>query len=238
MRGIAITQKQSGEKDFPVLSIFSDDELECLDSDNPLQPKSDSLSNQYDGLSTYFRALGQLKPLSKGEDILLGKRIAESQDDEIIQQARQRLAEGSFRLVIHLAKEIKNGNPLLDMRDLIQSGYLGLMTAVDKYKYKYKEREISFSTFSYWRIKKAIYESVGAEQNLVHVPKERQDRIRKYKKSTQQLRDSLSREPNLDEIAQRMNLPKAAVEVIAIAVHQEEMVYIDHLESREESNSA
>jgi hypothetical protein len=30
-----------------------------------------------------------------------------------------------------------------------------------------------------------------------------------------------------------MNLPLAKVEMIAIAAHQEEMVYIDHLESRE-----
>lgn len=232
---IAIKQQQSGEQDFPVLSLFSDEDLPFLDSDNPLQSKAASLSNQYDGLSLYFRALGNLKPLSKGEDILLGKRIAESQDDEIREQARQRLAEGSFRLVIHLAKEIKNGNPLLDMRDSIQAGYLGLMMAIDKYDYK---RGIRFSTFSYWWIKKSIYQSVGAQQHLVHVPKERQERMSKYKKTSRQLRDSLGREPSLAEIAQRMNLPKAAVEVIALAVHQEEMVYIDHLESREESNSA
>jgi RNA polymerase primary sigma factor len=225
-----IQTKQSDEKDFP----FSDYEWEFLDSDNPLQPEPASASSQYDGLSLYFRASGQLKPLSKGEDLRLGKRIAESQDDDLREQARQRLAEGSFHLVIHIAKEIKKNNALLDMRDSIQAGYLGLMTAVDKYDYK---RGIRFSTFAYWWIKKAIYESIEAQQNLVRVPKGLRDYIRKYKKTSWQLRNSLSREPSLSEIAQSMNLPLTKIEVIAMAVHQEEMVYFDHLENLEESNS-
>jgi len=224
-----IQTKQSDEKDFP----FSDDEWEFLDSDNPLQPEPASASSQYDGLSLYFGASEQLEPLSKEEEILLGKRIAESQDDEIIQQARQRLAEGSFQLVIHLAKEVKKGNALLDMRDSIQAGYLGLMTAVDKYDYK---RGIRFSTFAYWWIKKAIYESIEAQQNLVLVPKGLRDYIRKYKKTSWQLRNSLSREPGLAELSNSMNLPLAKVEMIAIAVHQEETIYIDGLESLDESD--
>ena len=109
--------KQSEEKDVP----FSNTEGEFWASDNPID--SASLS-QYDGLSLYFRASGQLEPLSQEEELFLGQRIAESQTDEIIQQARQRLAEGSCQLVIHLAKEIHKGNALLDMRDLIQAGYL------------------------------------------------------------------------------------------------------------------
>ena len=216
--------KQSDEQNFPV----SDDEWEFLSSDNPLQPEPASASSQYDGLSLYFRASGQLKPLSEGEDLFLGKQIAYSQDVDAKEEARQRLAEGSFQLVIHLAKEVKKGNALLDMRDSIQAGYLGLMTAVDKYDYK---RGIRFSTFAYWWIKKAIYESREVQQNLVRVPQSLRDSIRKYKKTSWQLRNSLGREPSLTEISSSMNISLAKVEMIAIAVHQEETIYIDGLES-------
>jgi len=225
-----IQKEQSDEKDFP----FSDEEWEFLDSDNSLQSDSTSLSERYDGLSLYFCTSGKLKPLSEGEDVTLGKQIAESQDDKKREQARQRLAEGSFHLVIHLAKESKKQNARLDMRDLIQAGYLGLMKAVDKYDYK---RGIRFSTFSYWWIKKAIYEWVKTQQNLVRVPKRLQAQIGKYKKASWQLRSSLGREPSLAEISISMNLPEATVEEIAMAAHQEEMVYIDHLESQDESAS-
>jgi len=221
--------RQSEEKDFSL----SDYEWEFLDSDNPLQLEPASASSQYDGLSLYFRAWGQLEPLSKEEELFLGKRIAESQDDEMIQQARQRLAEGSFQLVIHIAKEIKKGNALLDMQDLIQAGYLGLMTAVDKYDYK---RGIRFSTFAYWWIKKAIYESIETQQNLVHVPKGLREQIGKYKKTSFKLRNSLGREPSLTEISSSMNISLAKVEMIAIAAHQEEIIYIDGLESIDESD--
>ena len=132
-----------------------------------------------------------------------------------------------------LAKEVKKGNALLDMRDHIQAGYLGLMTAVDKYDYK---RGIRFSTFAYWWIKKAIYESIEAQQNLVRVPQGLRDYIRKYKKTSWQLRNSLGREPSLAELSNSMNLPLAKVEMIDIAAHQEETIYIDGLESLDESD--
>jgi len=222
-----IKTKQSDEEDFP----FSLEEWEFL-NDNSLQPESASLS-QYDGLSLYFRASGQLKPLSEGEEHCLSKQIAESQDVDVKEQARQRLAEGSYKLVIHIAKEIKKGNALLDMRDSIQAGYLGLMTAIDKYDYN---RGIRFSTFAYWWIKKAILESVSSQQNLVRVPKGLRDCIRKYKKTSFKLRNSLGREPSLAEISSSMNISLAKVEMIAIAAHQEEIIYIDGLESIDESD--
>jgi len=183
------------------------------------------MAAQYDGLSLYFRALGKLEPLSKEDELLLGKQIAESKDVDAKEQAKQRLAEGSSRFVIHLAKEIQKKKAWSDIRDLSQAGYLGLMTAIDKYDYKL---EIRFSTFSYWWIKKAMYESVTSQQNLVSVPKGLREQIGKYKKTFWQLRNSLSREPSLAEISIGMNLPEATVEMIAIAVHQEELVYLDH----------
>lgn len=213
---------------------FSDEGWELLEKDNLSQQDSALSSEQYDEMSLYFSKSGKPQPLSKGEDIALGKKIAESQSFEKKEQARQRLAEGSFYLLIHIAKEIKNQNQQLDIRDLIQAGYLGLMRAVDKYDYK---RGIRFSTFSYWWIKKEIYESVKTQQELVHIPKWLKEQIGKYRKTSWQLKNTLGREPSLAEIAKSMNLPQAKVELIAIVANPDKIVYIEHLESQDESDS-
>lgn len=125
----------------------------------------------------------------------------------------RKFIESNLRLVVNVAK--RYGHSKLSLLDLINEGNLGLIRAVNKYDYK---EGFKFSTYAIWWIKQAIVRAIAEQGRTIKIPVYMIETINRCIKTINNLSQELNREPTLDEIATKMNMPIAKViEIINIA---------------------
>lgn len=127
-----------------------------------------------------------------------GKRIAE--DSEEVLDAKQALVNSNLRLVMSIAKKYAgSGIPYSDLYlDIIQEGNLGLIKAAEKFD---PERKFRFSTYATWWIRQSITRYIMENHNLVIMPVNASESLRKVNKAKTRLNAELKRKPTLDELA-------------------------------------
>ncbi len=113
------------------------------------------------------------------------------------QEAKRGLSEGNLRLVVSIAKKYRNRG--LSFLDLIQEGNAGLMRAVDKFEYR---RGFKFCTYATWWIRQAITRAVADQSRTIRIPVHMVETMSRVRNVSRKLRQSLGREPTLEEIAQ------------------------------------
>ncbi len=98
--------------------------------------------------------------------------------------------------------------PSLDEEDLVGSGIIGLIEALDRFE---PSRGVQFSTYATWRIKGAMIDEI---RKTSPAPRSFFSQFRQVHQAEEQLRQSLNREPSREEIATRLGWNVNAVEQV------------------------
>ena len=149
-----------------------------------------------ESIRTYLKEIKNIPLLTAEEEIELSKKIKKGSE-----AARKKMIRSNLRLVINLAKKYSHlGTPLMD---LIEEGNIGLMKAVEKFDPK---RGYRFSTYAAWWIKQSITRSIYEQGRLIRIPAYMNERIAKWKKTTEQLSQKLKRQPTYKELTKRLRI--------------------------------
>lgn len=124
-------------------------------------------------VSQYLKEIAAAPLLTRQEERTLAQRISEGDAE-----ARDLFVTSNLRLVVSIAKKYQgNGLALID---LIQSGNIGLLKAVDKFD---GNKGTKFSTYATWWIRKETIRAINFEGRTVRLPTHIIDKIYKIRKA-------------------------------------------------------
>ena len=178
------------------------EEIEELAKEDLVDPESLIENfNIDDPVRMYLKEIGKVPLLSPDEEVDLAMKMAEGDED-----AKKRMAEANLRLVVSIAKRyVGRGMQFLD---LIQEGNLGLIKAVDKFNYT---KGYKFSTYATWWIRQSITRAIADQSRTIRIPVHMVETINRIVRTSRQMVQELGREPNVEELAGRLNLPPSRV---------------------------
>lgn len=141
------------------------------------------------------------------------------------QKAREQMINGNLRLVLSVIQKFTNRGENLD--DLFQVGCIGLMKAIDNFD---PSQNVRFSTYGVPMIIGEIRRHLR-DNNPIRVSRSMRDTAYKAMQAKEALTNQNSREPTIEEIAQKMGSRKEdvvmALEAIVEPVSLFEPVYSD-----------
>lgn len=139
--------------------------------------------------------------LTKCEELLKQNNVREN--------LRNKMLESNLRLVVSIAKKYQGKG--LPFTDLIQEGNIGLMKALDKFNHHLGHK---FSTYATWWIKQTVMRSISEQSRVIRIPLHMMNTIHKIKQKEHEMLQSLGREAKIEELAEKLEMPKSRVNAI------------------------
>ncbi len=199
-----------------------------------LKPQRES-----DPLALYLKQISKYALLTAEDELSLGERIQKSRhamgavaalresgtltvteyEDQYpkheadLLACKNRMISSNLRLVVSIAKNYQHRG--LSLLDIIDEGNIGLIEAVERFDYT---RGCRFSTYGTWWIRQAIIKSLADKGRVIRIPIHMLNTIKKCYFVAKQLTQELGRDPNADELADKLGMdPKKVKEIMKLS---------------------
>ena len=166
-------------------------------------------------LDIYFSEVHHYTPLSREEEVRLGKLIRGGDEDALSQ-----LVNANLRFVVSIAKQFSRyGVPL---EDLINEGNLGLIEAAKRFD---ERRGYKFISYAVWWIRQSIMIALAQQSKAVRMPLNRARALHRLRKANTKLEQQLERTPRADDLAKELGVSEDEVKDTLPLMH--EAVFLD-----------
>lgn len=156
-------------------------------------------------LTSYLRDISKYKILPQDEIACLIEKA--QQGDEL---AKNKVIQANLRFVVTIAKQFQNrGIPLMD---LISSGNMGLVKAVDKYDVT---RGTNFLSYAVWWIRQCIYNSIYWQAREIRLPMSQQLILINIIDATNKFYQINCRQPSSEEISELIGIPVEQIDYLS-----------------------
>ena len=156
------------------------------------------MRNRRNSLSDYMKSLYGIEPLTMQEERELAERIAKG--DEL---ALETLVTHNLRFVVTTIKNTPTWHHSgVDMEDLIGLGNEALLLAAKKWK---PMDDIRFISYARQVILTEVNRGVANTKNLIRLPVNVTEEIRRMRYTERILTQKLGREPTLNEVSKELN---------------------------------
>lgn len=133
-----------------------------------------------------------------------------------MQETKDSFIRSNLRLSVDIARKYSRNDTQL--MDLIQEGNIGLMRAVDKFDYRKGYR---FSTYAVWWIRQYIMRSALLSVTSLNIPAHILLKIRKVIRTSVRFIQETGREPTIEELSERLNIPVEKTKGLMDMMHKE-----------------
>jgi len=155
-------------------------------------------------LDLYLEELSRYPLLTPAEEDEVARRAQEGD-----RAAFERLIRSNLRFVISVAKKYQNRG--ISFLDLIQEGNVGLVTAARKFD---PDQGVKFISYAVWWIRQAILASLAKHSRAVRLPLNRATELARIIRVRETLRQTLGRDPSIEEIGLEAQLEPATVDML------------------------
>ena len=153
-------------------------------------------------LEKYLQEIGHENLISTEEEVELAQRIKKGD-----RKALEKLTKANLRFVVSVAKQYQNQG--LSLPDLINEGNVGLIKAAEKFD---ETRGFKFISYAVWWIRQSILQAIAEQSRIVRLPLNQVGSVNKTKRMMGKFEQEHERQPNIEEIAEEVDLPKEKIE--------------------------
>jgi RNA polymerase primary sigma factor len=146
--------------------------------------------------------------LTSAQEVRLAKRIERGDV-----RAKDEMVECNLGLVVSVARSFRGRGVPFD--DLVQEGTLGLVRAVERFDYR---RELRFSTYAVWWIRRSLVNALGGAR-AIRIPPAAGQQLAAVVRAEDELRKLAPGPPAVQAIADRTGLSVRTVRALRDAPH-------------------
>lgn len=178
-----------------------------------LQPHLDSKASYSEPLAKHYPELVDLQKTLIAIEESTGLRLSEIKarnkrlcsEEAKLGSTKKAMIEANLRLVLSIARSYTGRG--LAFSDLIQSGNLGLIKAVERFECRFG---CKFSTYATGWIRQAITQAIADQGRNIRLPRHKIDEIHHLNRTKRQLLQEKGLKPTAQELADRLGvaLPK------------------------------
>jgi RNA polymerase primary sigma factor len=172
------------------------------------------LKSRKNALTDYLQSLYGIPTLTQEEEADLAHRIAQGND-----YALEKLVTHNLRFVVSVIKKMPNwSHSNMPMEDLLSFGNEALMNAARKWQ---PQGKIRFASYAKKFIQLDVQRGVANTKNIIRLPVNITEEVRRIKYATRMLTQELGRTPTDRELATKLNVSPNRIAYINSILNKE-----------------